>query len=53
MEMQLRGKVEPEIKFAILDIRNNKFHVKENNDLSELPLLKGEASSLSTIWNNL
>lgn len=53
MEMQLRSKVEPEIKFAILDIRNNKFHVKENNDLSELPLLKGEASSLSTIWNNL
>ena len=53
MEMQLRSKVEPEIKFAVLDIRNNRFHIKENQDLSELPLLKGEASSFEIIWNNL
>ena len=53
MEMQLRKKLDPEIKVAILDIRNSKLHIKNNHDLSELPLLKGEASSFETIWNNL
>lgn len=54
MEMQLRSKVkEPEIMFAILDVRRNKFHVKKDHDLKELPLLRGEAYSFATIWDNL
>lgn len=54
MEMQLRSKVkEPEVKFAILDVRNSKFHVKKDHDLKELPLLEGEAHSFATIWDKL
>lgn len=54
MEMQLRDKVkEPEIEFAILDVRRNKFHVKDNHELKELPLLQGEAQSFATIWDNI
>lgn len=54
MEMQLRSKVkEPEVKFAILDVRKNKFHVKKDHDLKELPLLEGEAYSFATIWDKL
>ena len=54
MEMQLRSKMdEPEIKFAILDVRRNKFHVKRDHDLKELPLLRGEANSFATIWDSL
>lgn len=54
MEMQLRSKVnEPEIKFAILDIRRSKLHIKQGQELKELPLLKGEANSFVTMWNSL
>lgn len=54
MEMQLRSKVnEPEIKFAILDIRRSKLHIKQDQELKELPLLKGEANSFATMWNSL
>lgn len=54
MEMQLRNKVkEPEVKFAILDIRRSKLHVKKDNSLTELPLLQGEAHSFATMWDNL
>ena len=54
MEMQLRSKVnEPEIKFAILDIRRGKLHIKQGQELKELPLLKGEANSFVTMWNSL
>lgn len=54
MEMQLRSKVkEQEIKFAILDVRRNKFHVKNERDLKELPLLEGEAHSFATIWSKI
>lgn len=54
MEMQLRSKIdEPEIKFAILDVRRNKFHVKKDHDLKELPLLQGEAHSFAIIWDSL
>ena len=54
MEMQLRSKVnEPEIKFAILDIRRGKLHIKQDQELKELPLLKGEANSFATMWNSL
>ncbi len=54
MEMQLRSKVkEPEVKFAILDVRRNKFHEKKDHELKELPLLEGEAHSFATIWDKL
>lgn len=54
MEMQLRSKVnEPEIKFAILDMRRSKLHIKQDQELKELPLLKGEANSFATMWNSL
>ena len=54
MEMQLRSKVnESEIKFAILDIRRSKLHIKQGQELKELPLLKGEANSFATMWNSL
>lgn len=54
MEMQLRSKVnEPEIKFAILDIRRSKLHIKQDQELKELPLLQGEAASFVTMWNSL
>lgn len=54
MEMQLRDKVkESEVKFALLDIRKSKLHVKEDNKLDERPLLEGEASSFATIWEKL
>ena len=54
MEYQLRSKVsEPEIKFALLDVRKSKLYIKKDNDLSELPLLLGEAQSFETIWKHL
>lgn len=54
MEMQLRDKVkEPEVKFAFLDIRRSKLHIKNINDLSDLPLLKGEAQCLATMWKEI
>lgn len=54
MEMQLRSKVKyPEVKFAILDVRRNRFHAKKDHELKELPLLQGEARSFATIWDNI
>lgn len=54
MEMQLRSKVnEPEIKFAILDVRRSKFHIKHDQELKELPLLLGEAQSFATMWKSM
>lgn len=54
MEMQLRSKVnEPEIKFAILDIRRSRLHIKYDQELKELPLLLGEAQSFATMWRSM
>lgn len=54
MEMQLRSEVKyPEVKFAILDVCRNNFHVKKDHELKELPLLQGEAHSFATIWANI
>ncbi len=54
MEMQLREKVkEPEVKFALLDIRKNKLYVKNDNNIDERPLLEGEAMSFATMWEKL
>lgn len=52
MEYKLRDKVkEPEIVFALLDIRKHRLYEKKNKELKELPLLSGEFSSFATIWN--
>ena len=54
MEMQLRSKVnEPEIMFAILDVRRSKLHIKYDQELKELPLLLGEAQSFATMWKSM
>ncbi len=54
MEMQLRSKVGgPEVKFALLDVRKGKLHAKKDHELTELPLLEGEAKSFATIWGKL
>lgn len=53
MESQLRKKVEQEVKMAVLDVKNAKFYVKEDSDVTLLPLLDGEARSFETIWNSL
>jgi hypothetical protein len=53
MESQLRKKVEPEISMAVIDVKNAKFFVKEDDDLTLLPLLDGEVRSFETIWNSI
>ena len=54
MEYQLRKKLnEPEVIFALLDIRKGKMYTKEGNKLDELPLLLGEAKSFEEIWKNI
>lgn len=53
MESQLRKKVEPEVKMAVLDVKNAKIFIKEDDDVTLLPLLDGEARSFETIWKSL
>jgi hypothetical protein len=53
MESQLRKKTEPEVKMAVLDVKNAKLFVKEDDDVTLLPLLDGEARSFETIWNSI
>jgi len=53
MESQLRKHVEDEIRMAILDVKNSKLFIKNDDDLSLLPLLDGEARSLEAIWKGI
>lgn len=53
MESQLRKGLEAEIKMAVLDVKNGKLFTKENDDISLLPLLEGEAVSFETIWKGI
>lgn len=54
MEYELRSKVnEPEIKFALLNVRKPQLYIKKDNNLDELPLLLGEAQSFETIWKHI
>ncbi len=53
MEDQLRGHTEPEVVFAVLDIKNNKFFSNDGKDTSYVPLLQGEARSFETIWKKV
>lgn len=50
LENQLRGKVEEEIIFCVLDVRNSKLFENSTKDTSLLPLLRGEARSFEEIW---
>lgn len=53
MENQLRKKVEQEVKMAVLDVKNGRLFVKEDDNLALLPLLEGEARSFETIWKSI
>jgi hypothetical protein len=53
MEIQLRKKVEPEVKMAVLDVKNAKLFIKEDEDITLLPLLDGEARNFETIWKSI
>lgn len=54
MEYQLRSKVnEPEIQFAILDIRKAKLYPQKGNSTELIPLLLGEAKSFIEIWKGI
>ncbi len=53
MESQLRKGFDKEIKMAVLDVKNGKLFLKENDDVSLFPLLEGEAISFETIWKGI
>lgn len=53
MEDQLRKKVEDEVCFCVLDVKNGRFFCNDKKDVSMLPLLKGEVLSFETIWKSL
>lgn len=54
MEDQLRNKVnEPEVSFAILDIRKAKLYPQKDKSLELIPLLLGEAKSFAEIWRGI
>lgn len=54
MEYQLRSKVnEPEIKFALLDIRKSKLYPQKDDSKELVPLLLGEAKSFVEIWKGI
>jgi len=50
LESQLRKRVEPEVLFCVLDVKNAKLFINESKDSSFLPLLEGEVRSFETIW---
>ncbi|MFM2385541.1 MAG: hypothetical protein RL660_298 [Bacteroidota bacterium] len=53
MEKQLRKSVEKEIKFAVLDVKNSKIFIKEDSDISLVPLLDGEAKCFEIMWDGI
>lgn len=53
MESQLRGTLDKSIKMSILDVKNSKLFIKDNDDITLLPLLNGEAKSFEIIWNGI
>lgn len=53
LESQLREKLEKEVKVAVLDVKNGKLFIKEDDDISLLPLLDGEARSFEAIWKGV
>ncbi len=55
MESQLRKSTnsKKETLMAVIDVKNGKIFLKENNDILLLPLLDGEARSFETIWKSI
>lgn len=53
MESELRSEVSSDVNMAILDVKNGKLFIKEDRDLTLLPLLKGEAMSFEIMWDGL
>jgi hypothetical protein len=53
MESELRNEVDSDVNMAILDVKNGKLFIKEDRDLTLLPLLKGEAMSFEIMWDDL
>jgi hypothetical protein len=53
MESELRSEVDADVNMAILDVKNGKLFIKEDRDLTLLPLLKGEAMSFEIMWDGL
>jgi len=54
MEYQLRSKInEPEVKFALLDIRKAKLYPQNGASFDLVPLLLGEAKSFIEIWKGI
>lgn len=53
MEDQLRKKVEDEILFCVLDVKNSKLYINDKRDTSLVPLLVGEIGSFEAIWKRL
>ena len=53
LEKQLRNKVNDEVRFALIDVRNSKMHVNDSKSTVLIPLLEGEAKSFEIIWNNI
>lgn len=53
MESQLRAYTSKETFMAVLDVKCGKIFIKDNNDVSLLPLLEGEARSFETIWKGI
>lgn len=42
-----------ETEYAVLDVRKRKLFSTSSPDITLMPLVEGEAASLSTIWSNL
>lgn len=53
MESELRSEVNAEVNMAVLDVKNSKIFIKEDRDVSLLPLLRGEAMNFEIIWNGI
>ena len=53
MESQLRSYTTKETCMAVLDVKSGKIFIKDDKDLSLLPLLEGEARSFETIWKGI
>jgi len=53
MESQLINASSNKLRMAILDVKNGKLFAKDNDDISMLPLLDGEAKSFQVIWHGV
>jgi hypothetical protein len=52
MKSQLKASTD-DVKMALLDVKNSKLFIKNDSDISLLPLLDGEAKSFEAIWKGI